>query len=132
MITVLALCKKGVFIESLRPYLHSGNIDIVAICNDSETALRKFQKKGPDIVIMDANWPIHPNYTPAPEFIQRVRERDPTCKIILMTNTQEVDIPSKFKDLNISGYFYRNMDDVINSIVTLIYSTYAGETCLER
>lgn len=104
----------------------------MAICNDSETALRKFQKTKPDIVIMDANWPIYPNYTPAPEFIQRLREIDPTCKIILMTNTLEMDIPSKFKDLNISGYFYRNMDDVIHSIVNLICSTYAGETCIDR
>jgi len=127
MINVLAICKRSSFIKGIQPYLQTEGINIISICNNTNDGLDIFRKERPDIVLMDANWSYNPYGVAGVELIRQLKAADPSCKIIVSTNVKETDTVERLRKYNISGYFYRSMDDALISIADCIKRVYNGE-----
>lgn len=127
MIRVLAICKRSNFILRIQSYLLLNGIDIVFICNNSSNGIEDYKRVNPDIIIMDANWSNFSYAVSGSQLIQQLRTVNPACKIIISTNTEEPDTVGKLREYNISGYFYRNMNDVLSAIVNCVKNVYEGK-----
>jgi len=126
MINTFVLCKNEVFFRTIEKELNKNHICCLDIFKDPETALEQYKKirTKPDIILLDANWKKY--ITADATIIKQFKNTDSPPKIILVTNYYDELIADKLKELNVQGYFYRNVENV-KTVIDCIKQVYKGK-----
>jgi len=127
MIRIQAICKRKIFMQMASPLLTAKGINVISVCESNPAAIEEYKKNKPPVVLMDANMGTQPFSFSTPQLIEQLRHINPAVKIIVITNSKEDFIIQQLKNYNISGYFYRSMEHVLDAMVNCIKKVEAGQ-----
>lgn len=80
-------------------------MQVVADAADGKTAYELYEKLKPDLIVTDLNMPIMSGM----DLISRIRERDKTIKIIILTCLEEFELARKAVSLGVTDYIVKHM-----------------------
>lgn len=98
--TVLIADDHPILLKGLKDFLQDINLDIVAVCNEGQSAFDQLEKLHPDLAILDLDMP---NKTGL-EIANQCKKNNIPTKIILLTLHKEAYLFHQAKTLNLSGY----------------------------
>lgn len=81
-------------------------VEIVGVADNGRDALRLHAAAGPHCAVVDLQMPLVNGF----EVIRGIRERDSSCRIIVLTNLEEPECRARCLDLG-ADYFLRKSRD---------------------
>jgi two-component system, response regulator YesN len=82
-------------------------LKVVALASDGEEALALVEKHVPDIVLMDINMPFMDGL----ECIRRMREKDPSCVIIIVSGYDRFEYAQRALKYGVDRYLLKPVED---------------------
>lgn len=105
MIRVLLVHDHKLVRESLHIMLESdGDIQVVAECGDSETAMKMAREFSPDVIVMDVALPGYSGI----ETTQQLIARNPDVKVLALSTYLDLHIMQKMFDAGATGYVVKS------------------------
>lgn len=129
VITVVAICKRDIFMQCLQEMLKPYAIEILSICTDSVAGIEAYKKYKPDVVIIDAHWHSYTNPFSTVTLIRVLKDENSTCRIIVTTAMPEPGTARLLEAEGANGYFYKNDDKVIKVATDCVRLVAAGNSC---
>lgn len=83
------------------------DLRVVALASDGEEALSAVERHMPDIVLMDINMPRLDGL----ECIRRIREKDPSCAIVIVSGYDRFEYAQKAVAYGVDRYLLKPVED---------------------
>lgn len=123
VIRILLVDDHTILRQGLKQLLETDNrIEVCGEADNGEDAVLKALTLKPDIILMDVNLPKVNGYAAS----QSILTAWPTARIIVLTNQDDGNVLRKFLDLEIKGYFLKDIE--IDCLIDYILRVMAGET----
>lgn len=101
------------------------HIQVLGTAENGKESITKMSQLHPDVILMDIRMPIMDGV----KATKLIKERDPECKVIILTTFDEDDYIFEALNNGANGYLLKDVksDEIVKGIET----AYAGETLLE-
>ena len=109
-------------VEVFSEFLELKGIEVIGTGHDGKEAVEAYEKFKPDIVLMDVMMPVYDGFYA----IDKIREKDPNSKIIMVTADLSVKTKEKLKEMDVSGVIFKPYD--IDRVLDVIHSIQNGQT----
>ena len=109
-------------VEVFSEFLELKGIEVIAKGHDGKEAEEAYKKFKPDIVLMDVMMPVYDGFYA----IEKIREFDPSAKIIMVTADLSVKTKEKLKEMEVSGVIFKPYD--IDRVLDVVHSIENGQT----
>ena len=125
-IRIFAIFKNPIYISALEPFLRSNGMDVVATCSNINLAIDQYKRLEVDLVMMDYNW-RDTDSDSGESLIRQLKNENPNVRIIVFTSFFDSWVLPKLKMLGVQGYFFKNMEDILEQLKQCILKVSAGE-----
>ena len=108
-------------VEVFCEYLQTKGIDVLGVGYDGHQTIELYKQLKPDVVLLDVMMPDYDGFYG----LEKIREIDPSAKVIVVTADLTEETEKKLKELNASAIAYKPYD--IQNIVETIDKVSKGE-----
>lgn len=109
MYRVLIADDEAHILRGMSSYIKNSDLalTVVATCDNGEDALALTKKYSPEILLLDINMPKLSGLS----LIEKIREFDELCEIIIISGYDRFDYAQKAIDLNVGGYLLKPVEE---------------------
>lgn len=124
MIRILVVDDQNIIREGIKVLLESAaKIEIVAIANDGESALKKIASEQPDIVLLDISLPGIDGLTVA----QEINSKFPEVKVIMLSSHEDKSYVAKATESGARGYLLKSVSaEELEWAIKLVHQGYSA------
>ena len=98
------------------------NLDVIGEAADGQEALELIEKSPPDLAILDIKMPRLNGL----EAAQKLKERRPEVKVLMLTMHQEDEYLQKAREIGVEGYVLK--EDIDQVLLSAIEAIRSGQT----